>query len=43
MFQHEIDHLDGILAVDRLDPDARKQALKQIREQTSTPRSVRPG
>lgn len=34
MFQHEIDHLDGILAVDRLDPDARKQALKQIREQT---------
>jgi peptide deformylase len=33
MFQHEIDHLDGVLAVDRLDPDARKQVLKLIREQ----------
>jgi peptide deformylase len=32
MFQHEIDHLDGILAIDRLDPDERKQALKQIRD-----------
>lgn len=34
MFQHEIDHLDGVLAIDRLDPDARKQALKLLREQT---------
>ena len=32
MFQHEIDHLDGILAIDRLDPDERKQALRQIRD-----------
>lgn len=30
--QHETDHLDGILFVDRLDHDTRKQALRAIRE-----------
>ena len=30
--QHETDHLDGVLFVDRLDGDARKQAMKAIRE-----------
>ena len=30
--QHETDHLDGILFIDRLDRDARKQAMKAIRE-----------
>jgi peptide deformylase len=30
--QHETDHLDGILFVDRLDKAARKAALKAIRE-----------
>jgi peptide deformylase len=30
--QHETDHLDGVLFVDRLDRDARKAALKEIRE-----------
>ncbi len=30
--QHETDHLDGILFLDRLDPAARKQAMKEIRE-----------
>ena len=30
--QHETDHLDGVLFIDRLDPEARKQAMKQIRE-----------
>jgi len=30
--QHETDHLDGVLFIDRLDPAARKQAMKQIRE-----------
>jgi peptide deformylase len=29
--QHETDHLDGILFVDRLDPDARKAAMREIR------------
>jgi peptide deformylase len=31
-FQHELDHLDGILLLERLDADTRKQALKTIRE-----------
>ena len=30
--QHETDHLDGILFVDRLDPEARKEAMRAIRE-----------
>ncbi|WP_405059791.1 peptide deformylase [Kribbella sp. NBC_01505] len=30
--QHETDHLDGILFVDRLDTATRKQAMKAIRE-----------
>jgi len=29
--QHETDHLDGIMFIDRLDPKARKGAMKQIR------------
>jgi peptide deformylase len=30
--QHETDHLDGILFIDRLDPEVRKEAMRQIRE-----------
>jgi peptide deformylase len=30
--QHETDHLDGILFIDRLDPEQRKLAMKLIRE-----------
>ncbi len=30
--QHETDHLDGILFVDRLDPETKKEAMKAIRE-----------
>ncbi len=29
--QHETDHLDGVLFVDRLDPQTRKEAMKAIR------------
>ena len=29
--QHETDHLDGVLFVDRLDPATRKQAMAEIR------------
>ena len=29
--QHEIDHLDGVLFVDRLDPETRKRAMAEIR------------
>ena len=31
VFQHEIDHLDGVLLVERLDADTRKQALRTLR------------
>ena len=31
-FQHESDHLDGILVIDRMDRDQRKLAMKAIRE-----------
>lgn len=30
--QHETDHLDGILFIDRLDQETRKEAMKAIRE-----------
>ncbi|MDQ1681136.1 MAG: peptide deformylase [Frankiaceae bacterium] len=30
--QHETDHLDGVLFIDRLDADQRKLAMKEIRE-----------
>ncbi|HEY7483210.1 MAG TPA: peptide deformylase [Streptosporangiaceae bacterium] len=30
--QHETDHLDGILFIDRMDPEQRKEAMKAIRE-----------
>lgn len=30
--QHETDHLDGVLFLDRLDVEARKAAMKEIRE-----------
>ena len=30
--QHETDHLDGVLFVDRLDAEARKEAMKAIRQ-----------
>lgn len=30
--QHETDHLDGVLFIDRLDPAARKEAMRAIRD-----------
>lgn len=32
VFLHEIDHLDGVLVLDRLEPVERKQALRALRE-----------
>jgi peptide deformylase len=32
LFQHELDHLDGILLLERLDPDTRKEAMRTLRE-----------
>ncbi len=34
LFQHELDHLDGVLLLERLDPDTRKKAMKTLREIT---------
>ena len=31
LIQHEIDHLDGVLLIDRLDADARKEAMRRLR------------
>jgi peptide deformylase len=48
LFQHELDHLDGVLMVDRLDDDQRKAAKKLLREKfvdlgTTKPTAVSPG
>jgi peptide deformylase len=32
IIQHEIDHLDGILILDRISREARKQAMREMRE-----------
>jgi peptide deformylase len=44
VFQHEIDHLDGVLLLDRLEPDERKRALRALREHdlATLPRSAGP-
>lgn len=33
MLQHECDHLDGLVYIDRLEPDERKLAMRKLREQ----------
>jgi peptide deformylase len=47
LFQHELDHLDGVLMVDRLDEAQRKAAKKLLRERFvdlgTTPKAVTPG
>ena len=32
LFQHELDHLDGVLLLEHLDKDQRKQALRALRD-----------
>lgn len=36
LIQHEIDHLDGVLLLERLNADERKKALSEIRKATYT-------
>jgi peptide deformylase len=36
IFQHELDHLDGILLVERLDPDQRREARALLRQEFSS-------
>jgi peptide deformylase len=38
VYQHEVDHLDGILLIERLDPDQHKQAMATLRQMTFEPR-----
>jgi peptide deformylase len=33
VIQHELDHLDGVLILDRTTPEGRKEALGQLRPQ----------
>ena len=43
MFQHEMDHIDGTLLIERLDDETRKAALKTLRDlQIGKPESPKP-
>jgi peptide deformylase len=41
--QHEVDHLDGLLYLDRLTGDVRRQALREARASRRPPRATAPG
>ncbi len=42
MFQHEIDHLRGVLMFDRMTPDQRKEALTEYRRLSEAGADTRP-
>ncbi len=42
MFQHEVDHLDGILLLERLDADQRKQANRVLRDRALAAEGAEP-
>lgn len=42
LFQHEIDHLNGVLMFDRMTPDQRKEALAEYRRIVEQPASPAP-
>lgn len=42
VFQHEIDHLDGVLFVDRLEEDVKREAMGELTRQVLGFTSVRP-
>lgn len=37
LFQHELDHLDGVLMFDRMTPDQRREALAEYRRLQEQP------
>ncbi len=44
LFQHEFDHLEGVLMVERLDDEQKREARKLLRQRTlSSPTSPPPG
>jgi peptide deformylase len=42
LFQHEIDHLNGVLMFDRMTPDQRKEAVKLYRAREAQPKDAEP-
>ncbi len=40
LFQHELDHLDGVMLIDHLDTDTRKAAMKTLREKFIDPKAL---
>jgi peptide deformylase len=42
VFQHELDHLDGVLLVERLDDETRREAMKVLRQRTFAQPADRP-
>ena len=42
MFQHEIDHLNGVLMFDRMSADQRKLALAEYRQMQESPEPLQP-
>ena len=42
LFQHEIDHLQGVLMFERMTPDQRKQALAEYRRRETIPGESEP-
>lgn len=42
LFQHEVDHLNGVLMFDRMTPDQRKEAVKLYRAREDQPKDAEP-
>ena len=42
LFQHEVDHLQGVLMFDRMAPEQRKTAMKEYRQRIERPGSAAP-
>ena len=42
LFQHEIDHLHGVLMFDRMAPDQRKEAMQEYRRIQEQPEAEVP-
>jgi peptide deformylase len=40
VIQHEVDHLNGVLILDRISREARKTAMRAMREAQATPDAV---
>ena len=42
LFQHEVDHLNGVLMFDRMTPDQRKEAVRLYRARENQPQDAEP-